>query len=636
MTAPILSTYSNGVGVVSGDQLDTFVQGGALLANLRAFTGLSGMTAWMVGTATPNDGGQGMFYWNAAATAADDGGISTIMPYGVTDGAWIRQSGSAAQIQSVPNIAALRALTSNATPVWVQGYYAPGDGGEGMFNSGTTGTDNGGTTIVTSLGTTYYRETEGDPYSVKWFGAAGITASVDTLAFQAALNTLGAAGGTVVMPAGISYLINSITIPPGVTLKGPFSEIGAPGASNFSPPYGALSSLRMTAGNTITLSGGGCIDGVFLAPSGMTFPQTTAANFAGTAITAAGDDVTLKNSMIFGFALAFTATNWGRVRIRNCNMDNLSCIYINNSEDVCHLDAIHCWPFATIQQGGLAVNLQRSGTAYEMVNCVDDTKIIGCFSYGYDVGFDISGCDDVQLIGCTADNTQTGFGIGFEIVGSSTETVLIACQASAQIIGFYLTESVVSNTAPTFLDGCTAWGNTTHGMLIDTAALGDVTIRGGMVSQSPNGITIGSATPRVDIDGVRFEGITAANPINLTVPSTNVRVGPLCNFGSAVAGAAAASSNMQMPQVAAATVVALPPNNNTFIVTGTTSIGTLEGGWSTRQVTLVFASAITVLTSTGSTNAMRLANGANYATSGLGTLTLLHDGTQWFEIGRAV
>ena len=89
MAVPSNATYSNGSGVISGDQLDTFVQGGMLVANLRVFTGLANMTVVTLGTSTAGDGGGGEFYWNSTSTATDDG-VTVVRPYGLTVGAWLR------------------------------------------------------------------------------------------------------------------------------------------------------------------------------------------------------------------------------------------------------------------------------------------------------------------------------------------------------------------------------------------------------------------------------------------------------------------------------------------------------------------------------------------------------------------
>ena len=92
MGVPALAVQQPGVGAVSADNCNTFVQGGALLANLQNFSGLSNMTVYMIGYSAPNDGGQGAFYWSSTFVGAADG-ANVIQPYGVTAGAWIRLVG---------------------------------------------------------------------------------------------------------------------------------------------------------------------------------------------------------------------------------------------------------------------------------------------------------------------------------------------------------------------------------------------------------------------------------------------------------------------------------------------------------------------------------------------------------------
>jgi hypothetical protein len=92
MGVPALSAYQQGQGVIPADGLNSFVQGGALLADLRAFPGLANMTVWVLGNTVANDGGAGMFYWDANSTRSDDG-TTTIAPMGVAVGRWRRQIG---------------------------------------------------------------------------------------------------------------------------------------------------------------------------------------------------------------------------------------------------------------------------------------------------------------------------------------------------------------------------------------------------------------------------------------------------------------------------------------------------------------------------------------------------------------
>lgn len=92
MTAPALASYVNGIGQVSADNYNTFMQTCDTAAQLRGFAGIPGIEVYMRGFLTIGDGGQGIFYWNANGTAADDGGVTTIVPSSSTAGVWTRLS----------------------------------------------------------------------------------------------------------------------------------------------------------------------------------------------------------------------------------------------------------------------------------------------------------------------------------------------------------------------------------------------------------------------------------------------------------------------------------------------------------------------------------------------------------------
>ena len=87
----MLTQFQSGIGVVTGDQLNTFEQTCDNVAQLRSFTGKSGMQVYVRGMLVPNDGFQGAFYWNATSTATDNG-ITVIVPTGTVTGAWLRLS----------------------------------------------------------------------------------------------------------------------------------------------------------------------------------------------------------------------------------------------------------------------------------------------------------------------------------------------------------------------------------------------------------------------------------------------------------------------------------------------------------------------------------------------------------------
>lgn len=90
MVAPAPTAFVQGQGSVGADNLNTFLQSCLSVAQLRTVIGVPGNSIEIYGTVTPNDGGQGFFYWNATGIAADDNGVTTVVPTGVTLGCWTR------------------------------------------------------------------------------------------------------------------------------------------------------------------------------------------------------------------------------------------------------------------------------------------------------------------------------------------------------------------------------------------------------------------------------------------------------------------------------------------------------------------------------------------------------------------
>lgn len=91
MSAPALADFAAGIGAVSADNFNTFIQGGVLLAQLRLFQGAwNGQIVYLGGYNSTGDGGQGLFWWNSISTSTDNG-TTVIVPYGTVGyGAWLR------------------------------------------------------------------------------------------------------------------------------------------------------------------------------------------------------------------------------------------------------------------------------------------------------------------------------------------------------------------------------------------------------------------------------------------------------------------------------------------------------------------------------------------------------------------
>jgi hypothetical protein len=90
MAAPALVVNQQGITVLSADQLNSYELTCDTFAQLRAFPGTAGMQVYARGQTAVSDGYQGEFYWNATISNPVDDNVSTIVPSGSTQGAWIR------------------------------------------------------------------------------------------------------------------------------------------------------------------------------------------------------------------------------------------------------------------------------------------------------------------------------------------------------------------------------------------------------------------------------------------------------------------------------------------------------------------------------------------------------------------
>lgn len=473
----------------------------------------------------------------------------------------------------------------------------------------------------------------GDIVSVKDFGAKGDGVTDDTAAIQAALNSLGVSGGSIVIPNYMKCVVSSnLTIPANCHLVGPHKFVGSP-KNNASAPYNNIGgTIILSASATITLSGGSSISGLLIYRYGMVFPSIDATSFAGTAITINGDDASIFSCMILGFNLAVYSNGYQRQRIEYLLGDNVNGIEITQCADIAYISNCHMWPFATIAaSGGVLI---RTGKAYYLHDLCDWAKLTNCFSFGYYRGFQVSNANSITLLSCGTDNLfsnsqgQNPNSIGIAILGSASDNRLIGCQTSAQdTAGVYIATNAGLVTSIT---NHFAWWNNQHGIFIDTG--GDVSINGGFIRNSPNAITVNNATSKVSVDGVRFNTISS-RPINLPIASTQISIGRN-NYGDWANGSAVATTNLQVPSIASADPLSLPATGDYFLVTGTNNFGTLQGGWAGRRVTLSFPSGLTVNNGGASPTGMRLNGGTSWTAPAGANLSLIFNGSVWEEVGR--
>lgn len=111
---PQLATFANGGPPVLDANLNSFLQVGGVVANLRSFVGMDNQIVYLTGTVSQDDGGAGAMVWNSTATAVDDG-VSVIRPYSVLVGAWLRLNQFTSQTTITATTATISGLLNAGT-----------------------------------------------------------------------------------------------------------------------------------------------------------------------------------------------------------------------------------------------------------------------------------------------------------------------------------------------------------------------------------------------------------------------------------------------------------------------------------------------------------------------------------------
>ncbi len=356
----------------------------------------------------------------------------SVTPAGSTAAQTLASLASRIAALQITNIADLRALTSatTATTASVSGYATAADGGGGIFvvnTADTTSADNGGTIIVDAAGRRWYRVYSG-AVNVVWFGADPTGTNDSTAAFNDALNS-----GAVFVNAYGNFLINGVvTVPSGVTLKGPYS---APQGiiATASYTYSRLPSvIQLGSAGSIIANERSTIEGLVFFSTPSTPATSGVPTFSGTAVTGAANasDITIQNSDFYGFTLAgsFSA---GRINIKNVKGDCAGGFLIDNSSDISLCENVHFWPFLNTNtaSGGA---LLRPGTFLSYTNGGSSwNRASNCFCFGYAVGYNQTSEGSVVWDRCGADAPAANSSalIGIQITGTySTTNLAQGCQ----------------------------------------------------------------------------------------------------------------------------------------------------------------------------------------------------------------
>lgn len=470
---------------------------------------------------------------------------------------------------------------------------------------------------------------------------------VNAETLQAALDSFGPGGGILWIDNDINIPVDgNVTVPPACAIISCRFYSGSPG-SNASAPYDDMKgALRIGAGFSITVGSSAQVIGCLVAPSALTFPQETAANFAGTAFIITGDDAVLSGCSIMGFNLGIKVDGAQRPKLYDLNLDNVNNIDVTNCKDVGQIKKIHSWPFATIAMQPVNSNYSvRNGTNIKIHNNVDWINIKDCFAYDYDYCYVVSSAEQVTL-----DNVKTDGGfvlsagtgrantVGILVEGNSHLTRIINPQINTQQFG------IVVNTTPgigfvTSIEGGGIFssGSPTGptfsgaGLLVEN---GNVKV-GTTFHFHSNAIRITSNTAVVSVeDNCYFDQV--AQVYLLDVSTSNLFIKNPIHGPGIINGQQVVVGDLTVPTLSSATGgLALPMNGKFFFVDSANNVGDVSGWWPGREVFLSWLGTNTVFSIVdGIKTHIRLTNNTNWTANSGAVLHLIHDGSRWREVGR--
>jgi hypothetical protein len=335
----------------------------------------------------------------------------------------------------LPTIAALRANAIVAPPlaksVYVAGYRATADGGEGVFAfapGDTTTADNGGTFIVDALGQRWRRE---GPLTIHSWGAVGDGITDDTAAIQKAFDWVGQRGAPLGPTTGVYAVSAPLVLLPAVAADPALFRAGpevALGQRAYFKATAAMAQMLTLGGNASDNSqiirhwglSLGTWDCALLAQNGITVANATGCIIRGTKV---------RNFLAHGFELgsAGSPQHSYEIYLENCFTDrnptsanpaNSVAVFYNNCSDSGITDCVF-----TGARVGISANASGTASAWG----VYDAKFVnvhiwnaaeqGELLYGFDLW---ANC---HCIGCQVD-TPFQYAWHFRELNNS----LVSCQ----------------------------------------------------------------------------------------------------------------------------------------------------------------------------------------------------------------
>jgi len=482
-----------------------------------------------------------------------------------------------------------------------------------------------------------------DVVSVKDFGAVGDGVADDTAAIQAAVDAVPLTGGCVFFPPGTycGYLLvwrSNISIrgsgSASTTIKLPNSTAAItkpwePGGTiTYVPNVIEISNAAM--GNLATTRSNVCISGITIdGNKANNSSPTSDIGWHGIILTATSkfqiDDVVAKNCNNAGIVVAINS-NFGSVsaRVEACgnatytgpgfDINSSKYLSVDITSNDCH-DGVrsldNCWG-NTIRarvynatRHGFVYNNQTSNSSY---NNIIDVTVITCGQIGFVLGANCASSDiAATIINAGYEGMNTGsLSAAFRPSGNIIDLTTRSSQRTGLLL--YGTRNTITHHS--YLDGRSG----SVGSYFATDITGDENKFDVIVEDTSTwqvrGIAIRSGSNNNRIQS--FVWTNTDDPLSDSGTSTFVERDGYSTLASA-------------------STINPPILQNVVRITGTTNINTLTASArdAGRILVLVFDNVLTVA------DGSNLNLNGSFTTSANDTLTLVCDGTNWFEIGRS-
>lgn len=510
------------------------------------------------------------------------------------------------------------------------------------------------------------------PLNVKYpeFGAEGDGTTDDSVAVQAALNAAGA--GEVFFPPG-TYVVDAVDPPSGVTIRGAGTDTVIKQKANSASAFDLASG---TSGVTIRDL---VIDG----------------NSANIASTAVGIQIQGSNHLIDNVGVYDAKTNAIQITDLATHITIRGCrVYKVNAATACaesgivvHATSAVNAPQYILVEGCHVEDTTMTGIGITGIgkfctfanNITDDTGEDGVAAYNRDnyqilaIGNNIRspgnngihlGGNNFAAVGNVIENVTVGRGIvmASDPNGSPTPSEHVVVSANLidtvtldgilvqQITGATVTGNRVescgqhalslSTVTEASVTGNVLTGSTTHGIAcatcVETAISGNV-----ITDNSQRGITVvdgsdvnisGNVIEGSGVSAIRTQGTAARVYITANNMRNNVATYSLASSDttSSVIGPNHTDATIT---VASAATIALPHGEPIVTISGTADITTITAAnHKNHRVTLVFSGTAAA---TGLTDGSNLKLNGSFAYTPDDTITLIGDGTNWYEASRS-